>query len=91
MTIALFPFGQVSGCVELISWFRSGYESVRPWPANDPDLNAALVAARRLLMVNLACNLRKPGFDEYVQLHADKLRKWMKHGASAETLATLGA
>jgi Ser/Thr protein kinase RdoA (MazF antagonist) len=60
----------------LVAALRSGYERVRPWPADDALVHE-LTGARRLSIVNLGCNLRRPGFDAWLADHAAWLRKWM--------------
>ncbi len=64
--------------------FRAGYCSVRPWPADDPDLFAALAIARRLVQVNLGLNVRKRGLEEHVERHAAAIRAWMADGPRTE-------
>jgi Ser/Thr protein kinase RdoA (MazF antagonist) len=36
----------------LLSWFRKGYESVRPWPCEDSQLLETLIIGRMLLLAN---------------------------------------
>lgn len=54
--------------------FRLGYERRLPWPDLDDHLLADLLAARRLMMVNLALALGLPGVAEYIAVHASGLR-----------------
>ena len=61
----------------LISAFRRGYSSIRPWPHSDEQLQAALSAARSLNMLNLGLNLRRPGFTEFFDRHTKLIRRWM--------------
>lgn len=61
----------------LVTALRSGYERVRPWPADD-GVVYELTGARDLSQLNLGYNLRRSGFDEYVARHAEWLRAWMK-------------
>jgi Ser/Thr protein kinase RdoA (MazF antagonist) len=56
---------------------RAGYERVRPWPADDATIRE-LVGARHLSQLNLGCNVRRPGLDEFVARQADWLRAWMR-------------
>jgi Ser/Thr protein kinase RdoA (MazF antagonist) len=62
---------------ELWSNFRAGYEHVRPWPQLDSALWDALVAARRLHVLNLALTVRNAELEEYVARAADFFREWM--------------
>jgi Ser/Thr protein kinase RdoA (MazF antagonist) len=57
---------------------RAGYERLRPWPAGDAELLVTLVAARHLSVLNLGYNLRRPGFERFLAVHAEWLRAWMK-------------
>lgn len=59
--------------------FRSGYESVRPWPAADAATVAALEAARRLDILNYAL-ARGHGLDEFVARHVGPVVAWMTDG-----------
>jgi Ser/Thr protein kinase RdoA (MazF antagonist) len=61
----------------LTASFRAGYEELRPWPADDATLLGTLVAARHLSVLNLGYNLRRPGFERFLAVHADWLRDWM--------------
>ena len=56
---------------------RAGYERLRPWPADDAVVHE-LIGARHLSQLNLGCNLRRHGFDEYLARHASWLREWMR-------------
>jgi Ser/Thr protein kinase RdoA (MazF antagonist) len=57
--------------------FRAGYEEQRSWPADDGELLRTLIAARHLSVLNLGCNLRRPGFERFLAGHAAWLRAWM--------------
>ena len=59
--------------------FRSGYESVRPWPDADAATVAALEVARRLDILNYAL-ARGHGLDEFVGRHAQPVVAWMTDG-----------
>jgi Ser/Thr protein kinase RdoA (MazF antagonist) len=61
---------------------RAGYEQLRPWPADDAELLGTLVAARHLSVLNLGYNLRRPGFERFLAVHADWLRAWMESRSS---------
>jgi Ser/Thr protein kinase RdoA (MazF antagonist) len=61
----------------LIEAFVAGYTSVRPWPLQDPSLERALGAARRLGFVNLGLILRRPGLPEFIARHAAAVAEWM--------------
>ena len=63
---------------ELKAAFRSGYETVRPWPDADDEIVAALRAARHLNVLNFGLSLRGPGLDEFVDRHARPIADWMR-------------
>jgi Ser/Thr protein kinase RdoA (MazF antagonist) len=56
----------------------TGYERVRPWPADDTKLVGELVGARHLSQLNLGYNLQRPGFEEFVARKSAWLRNWME-------------
>ena len=62
----------------LVDALRQGYSSVRRWPADDEQLLSALAAARSLNMMNLGLNLRRSGFTEFFDRHAEIIRRWMQ-------------
>ena len=64
----------------LVDAFRSGYESVRPWPDADAETIAALRAARHLNILNFGLSVRKAGLDAFVDRHADPVLGWMGAG-----------
>ena len=55
----------------------AGYETVRPWPSHDHELERALGAARSLNVINLGLNLRRPGLPEFIDRHAALVASWM--------------
>ena len=57
--------------------FRAGYQTVRPWPQLEDRLLADLLAARRLMMVNLAIGVGRPDLSEYTERHAQLLRSYV--------------
>lgn len=72
---SLRRFGDVTG---LTAAFRGGYSDVRRWPELDEATLAALTASRRLHQLNLALNLRRPGFDQLVQRGTLLITEWMR-------------
>jgi Ser/Thr protein kinase RdoA (MazF antagonist) len=74
---ALEHFHDVPGLVEA---FRSGYESMRPWPEADAETIGALRAARHLNVLNFGLSVRKSGLDPFIARHADPLVEWMRAG-----------
>ena len=71
---------------ELVEEYVAGYSSVRPWPLNDQRLEQALAAARRLTFINLALDLRRPGWPEYIDRHAGVVAEWMTGLAQPATV-----
>ncbi len=67
---------------ELKAAFRSGYETVRPWPDADDEMVAALRAARHLNILNFGLSVRSPGVDEFVDRHARPIADWMRGRSS---------
>jgi Ser/Thr protein kinase RdoA (MazF antagonist) len=63
---------------ELIEPFRLGYAQVRPWPAIEPELQAAFAAARSLNVMNLGLNLRRPGVADFLDEHSRRVLEWMR-------------
>jgi Ser/Thr protein kinase RdoA (MazF antagonist) len=58
--------------------FRSGYATVRAWPALTPEVWEALVAARALNQVNLTLTVHGPdALGDYLAGHAQRLREWL--------------
>jgi Ser/Thr protein kinase RdoA (MazF antagonist) len=62
---------------ELKAAFRSGYETVRPWPEADNETVAALRVARHLNVLNFGLSVRGPGLDEFIARHAGPITEWM--------------
>jgi Ser/Thr protein kinase RdoA (MazF antagonist) len=58
--------------------FRSGYESVRPWPEADAETVAALRAARHLNILNFGLSLRRTALEAFIARHAAPIVEWMK-------------
>jgi len=75
MTIMSFEYH--TDPAALAAAFRAGYAQLRPWPASDVALLDTLVAARHLSVLNLGYNVRRPGFDRFLAIHAEWLRAWM--------------
>jgi Ser/Thr protein kinase RdoA (MazF antagonist) len=61
----------------IVAALRRGYSSVRQWPADDERLLGALAVGRSLNMMNLGLNLRRSGFSEFFDRHAEIVRRWM--------------
>ena len=61
----------------LVDAFVAGYGSVRRWPLTDQSLARALDAARSLNVINLGLNLRRPGLQEFIDRHAQRVAGWM--------------
>lgn len=61
----------------LVDALRHGYGSVRSWPSCDEHMMSALSAARSLNMMNLGLNLRRSGFSEFFDRHAQLIHRWM--------------
>lgn len=57
--------------------FRTGYESRRPWPDVSPALLEGLCAARSLNLINLGLTLRRPGVDQFLEIHTRQVKTWM--------------
>jgi Ser/Thr protein kinase RdoA (MazF antagonist) len=57
--------------------FRTGYESVRPWPDAEPATLAALNAARGLNVLNFGLNIRGPDLDAFVARNVAPIATWM--------------
>jgi Ser/Thr protein kinase RdoA (MazF antagonist) len=65
------------GSGALTAAFRAGYERLRAWPADDAVMLDALIAARHLSVLNLGCNLRRPGYEAFFTAHATWLQEWV--------------
>lgn len=56
---------------------RQGYQSRRPWPEVSPALFEGLCAARSLNLINLGLTLRRPGVEQWVEMHTKQVEAWM--------------
>lgn len=61
-----------------IEQLRRGYESRRPWPEVSPALFEGLCAARSLNLINLGLTLRRPGVEQWVEMHTEQVASWMR-------------
>jgi Ser/Thr protein kinase RdoA (MazF antagonist) len=77
VAITVSDVRRLYGDESLIEAIVAGYASVRPWPLNDPTLEQALAAARRLGFVNLGLILQRPGLPEFIARHAAYVAEWM--------------
>jgi Ser/Thr protein kinase RdoA (MazF antagonist) len=75
VSIALLAFERIDGAWGEV--FRSGYESVRPWPAADPGMHSALRAARRLNELIYGITVGLSDLDAFIARHAGAIRAWM--------------
>jgi Ser/Thr protein kinase RdoA (MazF antagonist) len=78
--IALCALERSDDVLVWVEAFRSGYESVRPWPAADAETIGAVLAARHLNVLNFGLSLRQPGLDPFTARHADPVVGWMRAG-----------
>jgi len=78
VSIATAAFERLGASGSWPATFRSGYESVRPWPAADPETASALRAARYLNELNYAITIGRPDLEAIVGRHITKLTEWMK-------------
>jgi Ser/Thr protein kinase RdoA (MazF antagonist) len=60
--------------------FRSGYESVRPWPDADAETTAAVRAARHLNILNFGLSPRRADLEPFIARHVDPVVGWMRAG-----------
>lgn len=51
--------------------------TVRPWFTGTEALVEALFGGRWLMMANLTLNMRKPGWEDYLNRLASRLETWM--------------
>jgi Ser/Thr protein kinase RdoA (MazF antagonist) len=58
--------------------FRQGYEGIRAWPDATTQQMDALFVARLLMMANLTLNVRKPGWEEHLDLLAGRTADLMR-------------
>jgi Ser/Thr protein kinase RdoA (MazF antagonist) len=61
----------------LLGAFIEGYRAIRPWPEMSPSELDALIAARRIQLLNLGLNVRKPGLEAFIAGHGAWIRSWM--------------
>ena len=78
LALSMVSLGRADSSDDLAAAFRSGYESVRPWPDLSPELLATLCAARRLHQLNLSLTLRKPGLDVFVARMENLIERWLR-------------
>jgi Ser/Thr protein kinase RdoA (MazF antagonist) len=78
VSITLMSFEWYPDSDALAAACRAGYEELRPWPVDDASLLGTLIAARHLSVLNLGYNLRRPGFERSVAVHAGWIRDWMR-------------
>ena len=60
-----------------IDVLRTGYESRRPWPEVSPAVFAGLRAARSVNLINLGLTLRRPGVEQFLEMHTRQVAAWM--------------
>jgi Ser/Thr protein kinase RdoA (MazF antagonist) len=77
VSIARLAFERLGASGRWAAAFRSGYESVRPWPEADPETASALRAARRLNELNYGITVGLPDLDAFVAQHVTQLAEWM--------------
>jgi len=87
LAITIRSFTALDGAAQVLAAFRTGYQSVRPWPDTDPATVAALTAARDLEMINLGLNLRRPGLEEFLEKQIESVRKWMTTPATSKGIS----
>lgn len=76
VAISLLRLSRDDGTGERCAAFRTGYETVRPWPPLDAALLADLFAARRLQLVNINLVMDTAGSRMGVDLHLAALRRY---------------
>lgn len=81
LAISLFYLRDGSAAQEA---FLSGYRSVRPLPATDPQIIEALIAARQSLLTNLMFDVTNPEWlaeaDDYLRTSLTRLTHWLDTG-----------
>jgi Ser/Thr protein kinase RdoA (MazF antagonist) len=77
VSIALLAFERLGASGPWAAAFRSGYESVRPWPAADPEISSALRAARQLNELDYGLTVRVRDLEAFVARHVTQLAEWM--------------
>ncbi len=60
IAVALFYYSNHDDAIQLMPWFRDGYERVLPWPATSDDQVEILMMARRLMLLNYCYVLKDP-------------------------------
>ena len=75
VSIALAAFEQLGASGPWPTTFRSGYESVRPWPAADPETTSAFRAARYLNELNYVITVGRPDLEAIIDRHITKLTR----------------
>jgi len=88
---ALYPLELGKDAQPLGDAFCRGYRQVRRWPVGDAELFGALVAARRIMQINLGLNLRKPGLDEHIERLVRPLARWLRDGPEPELRSRLSS
>lgn len=76
LAISLLRLSRDDETGERCAAFRTGYETVRPWPPLDAGLLTDLFAARRLQLVNLNLVMDTAGSRMGVDLHLAALRRY---------------
>jgi Ser/Thr protein kinase RdoA (MazF antagonist) len=77
VSIALLAFERLAASGPWPAAFRSGYETVRPWPAADPETASALRAARRLNELDYGLTVRVRELDAFVARNVAPIAEWM--------------
>jgi len=77
LSIALLGLERLGDTGSWSTAFRSGYESVRPWPDAEPETRSALRAARHLNELDFSLNMRRPGLEQLIARHAEAITDWM--------------
>jgi Ser/Thr protein kinase RdoA (MazF antagonist) len=77
VSIALIGFERLGASGPWAAAFRTGYESVRPWPVADPETTSALRAGRELNELNYGLTVGVADLDAFVARHATALAEWM--------------
>lgn len=74
--LAITLYGLTAGELDAseVAAFRAAYETVLPWPTLDEELLRRLILARRLTMVHLGLNLRRPGIEAFLERHLAAIR-----------------
>jgi len=78
LSISLSSLDRFAGATELKEAFSRGYGTVSPWPSAGPEILVALIAARRLHMLNLTLELGRPGAGATVERLTRSIAAWMR-------------